>query len=754
MCAATAASEQLRLLPSQYLVDQWTSDVGMPEETAAEMVRIPNDHLLIATAQGVVRFDGQRFRTLYPNLPKAIAHSIIWTPGFGAECMIVGYGVATVEDTKLALRYPMSSTSNSQRTIRRDRQQRLVVLTGSELYREDKPRGELKIWRRFPATAQRMVEMDNGSWLVASGTDLYLVNDESPTPTLYHKLDARIETVVRTRSGVVYVGNSQGLFRNDPGQKNFVTVQTRFSVFAIAEGAAGELWIGTEKGLQRMGTDGQLQEFGTNLQLRPEPISTILFDEDGSIWGAYLTGGFFRLRIPRFVNWSVQEGLTGGVVQAVHHDGKGGAWITARRGVHHISATGQIRDVSGDWKALNAKQSVYFEAEHKLWVIGFWGVREVDTLTLTSRKLPLPPSPAALFRIYRRASGECWVITVKGEVFKWRNGAWEAFPIEGMPVPDSTGTLVESPAGETWMAIRGAGFFRIVGQKAQALALDQPERLMVHAIYPDRSGNIWLGLDGAGIGLYENGRIRTLMVDSTAQMNSAYLIVEDTRGFLWFGLRRGLFRIPKQELLSYFRGTLKGPVPIARYSSQSGLPNANFGASTTVNHPVPADTLWLPQLRGLVRADAAGLHPNQTPPTPHIDNVLVDDVPYPIRDGEVKVPARAQRVTIGFHGTFLPVPGGVRYRYQLENFQQSPTGPYTQREATFTQLPPGQYVFRLWTANSDDVWNAHPLELRVQVAPAFYQTWTFRLAAAGLLCLAVYGAFAWRTRLLRRDNEI
>ncbi|BDC52542.1 histidine kinase [Bryobacterales bacterium F-183] len=741
------------LLPSQYVVDEWTSDLGMPEETASEMVRIPNDHLLIATAQGVIRFDGQRFRTLYPDLPKASVHSIIWTPGFGAECAIVGYGVAAVQDTSLTLRHPFNLPSHTQRVIRRDRNRRLLFLVGAELYREDRPGGELRLWRKLPAAAQRMLELPDGSWIVSVNTDLYRVTDHDPSPLPYLHLTGRIEALQRTRGGSLYIGTSEGLFRHQTGETNVTPVRTKLSVFAIAESAAGEVWIGTERGLERLGVDGKLQPFSTNLHLRPEPISSILCDDDGSIWAAYVTGGLFRLRRPRFANWSMEEGLLGGVVQSAHHDQEGGVWVVARGGLHHLRADGTIRDIDGDWKVVNAKHSVYSDAEHKLWILGNWELREVDTISGAVRKLPLPPSNKAWFRLHRRASGERWIVNVSGKVYKWIDGGWTQLPLEGMPSPPSTGTLVESPFGETWIAIRSAGLFRLAGNRVEAVAPDDPARLIVHSIYPDQDGNVWLGFDGGGLGLYENGRIYSMSVDPTVQLNSTYLIAEDKSGYLWFGLRSGLLRIEKKQLLGYLRGKLTEPLAMDRYTAQGDLPSGNFGTSSTVNHPRPASVLWLPHLRGLVRVDAATVKSFRTPPTPHIDQVLVDDVPYPVADGTVVVPPGAQRVTIGFHGTFLPEPMRVTYRYQLDNFQQTPSGPYPQREATFTQLPPGSYTFRLWSANSDGVWNTDPLRLHVHVQPAFYQTFVFRLCVLAGLCLIVYAAINWRTRILRRDKE-
>jgi signal transduction histidine kinase len=103
-----------------------------------------------------------------------------------------------------------------------------------------------------------------------------------------------------------------------------------------------------------------------------------------------------------------------------------------------------------------------------------------------------------------------------------------------------------------------------------------------------------------------------------------------------------------------------------------------------------------------------------------------------------------------FTGVCLTVPRKVQFRYKLERFDHDWRDGGFSREATYTNLPPGHYTFRVRAANNDGVWNNAGAELSFYLAPAWFQTLWFRLlCVAGVLLAAVY-FFRLRLRSARR----
>jgi PAS domain S-box-containing protein len=99
------------------------------------------------------------------------------------------------------------------------------------------------------------------------------------------------------------------------------------------------------------------------------------------------------------------------------------------------------------------------------------------------------------------------------------------------------------------------------------------------------------------------------------------------------------------------------------------------------------------------------------------------------------------------------VPERIRFRYFLEGFDRSWSQPVAAREAVYTNLGPGSYRFRLVASNSEGLWNGPETAIVLNIAPAYYQTYWFRL-----LCLAAFLAFLWglyqlRVQQFRREER-
>jgi PAS domain S-box-containing protein len=76
----------------------------------------------------------------------------------------------------------------------------------------------------------------------------------------------------------------------------------------------------------------------------------------------------------------------------------------------------------------------------------------------------------------------------------------------------------------------------------------------------------------------------------------------------------------------------------------------------------------------------------------------------------------------------------------------------TRRQAFYSNLPPGKYVFLVTAANNDGVWNETGASLDFSVLPAYYQTTWFRALCVSAFALLLWGAHQLRVRRLR-DQE-
>ena len=94
-----------------------------------------------------------------------------------------------------------------------------------------------------------------------------------------------------------------------------------------------------------------------------------------------------------------------------------------------------------------------------------------------------------------------------------------------------------------------------------------------------------------------------------------------------------------------------------------------------------------------------------------------------------------------------------RYRYKLEGFEPgwNEVGS-KQRLATYTNLDPGKYVFRVQGSNSDGVWNEEGVSLPILITPPWWRTNWFRALCAAVVLALLWAAYQFRVRQLQRES--
>ena len=108
----------------------------------------------------------------------------------------------------------------------------------------------------------------------------------------------------------------------------------------------------------------------------------------------------------------------------------------------------------------------------------------------------------------------------------------------------------------------------------------------------------------------------------------------------------------------------------------------------------------------------------------YVEGLRADRHDYNIA-GLVHLPARSRDIEINYTALSLAAPEKVRFRYRLEGRDQEWQDVGTRRQAFYTDLPPGEYRFRVIAANNSGVWNEQGATLDFAIAPAYYQTTWF-----------------------------
>ena len=286
------------------------------------------------------------------------------------------------------------------------------------------------------------------------------------------------------------------------------------NVRAVVQDAAGDTWLGTDRGLLRLDQAGRIRLWTIADGLDADRITALAVGADGDIWISHAPGAITRVNVRR------------GQVE--------------RYGKAHGLDEPSVRSVAWD------------PADNTLWAGTPGGLYQgvPGRLGLRFQKVdPVPDSPIkAVGRIAVGREGRLWVAAAYGLAVRSR-GAWRVLTIRDGLKRNPLADVVEGPGGSAWIAYYvndGASRLEPAGEGYRITHFDRRSGLSSNAVVftgIDRSGWVWLGTD-KGVDVLRDGRwdhydeADGLIWDDA---NSTAFLA-DGRGDVWIGTSRGLAR--------------------------------------------------------------------------------------------------------------------------------------------------------------------------------------------------------------------
>ncbi len=274
----------------------------------------------------------------------------------------------------------------------------------------------------------------------------------------------------------------------------------------------------------------------------------------------------------------------------------------------------------------------------------------------------------------------------------------------------------------------------------------------IRQIYEDSRRNVWFATTN-GLAKFEAESESFITYDASDGLPSDEIesIVEDDSGNLWIGTIRGLSKLDPQEMT--FRN----------YDKSDGLQSNEF--SRYAAYKLDSGELLFGGMNGfnIFHPDSIRENPNK-PPVYFSDfklfnrSVNIGDENSPL-DEHISVADTVQLnhtqsvFTFEFIALNYTMPEQNRYAYKMEGFEDQWNYVGNQRNATYTNLDPGTYTFRVKASNNDDVWNEQGASLTLIILPPFWQTtWFYLLAALFVIGVGVT-AYQFRVRSITQQNK-
>jgi signal transduction histidine kinase/ligand-binding sensor domain-containing protein len=522
-------------------------------------------------------------------------------------------------------------------------------------------------------------------------------------------------------TGRLWIGTAaDGLFLFD--STNLIKIDTsQNNIRALTEDREGDIWAGTEGGgLNRLGQK-QVELYGPDDGLPFETVRSMAEDSAGDLWVVTQDGALMKLPKDDWPNGRKAEGWTGGQAHCIVADKHGVVWIGTYQ-------HGLFRWQSGQFKTFTAQE-------------GLAGLN-VRSLLLDSRD-------------------GLWIGLESGHlVQRLDENRFQSFALP--PDCGAVRTMAEDASGQIWMGTLDGRLFRVDGDKLLAVA--QPSSVSSRPIrcmtaLPD--GTVWIGYAGAGVCQLRGGKLLRLGRENGLFDGNICALVPDEAGRMWFASDRGIFYVSLAEMNQFIEGRAPGVESIF-FGRDSGLPSlqAYYGywPGATVNN---SGEILFPTHSGIAVVHPSRIHPNLQPPNVMIQSVLVDgrQIALDNRGHAASLPPGHRRIEIKFTAPSFVAPEQVRFRYRLEGWSDDWNETVRPRTAIFSRLPAGDYKFHVTAGNSGGVWNNSGASFDFIVAPFFWQAWPFRGIVALIFTAAVVALvrhFSFRNvrlKLRRAEQE-
>lgn len=762
-----------RQTDARFMLDQWTSESGLPQNSVLGTVRDKQGYLWIGTQEGVTRFDGVKFK-VYKDAPlwanQDIFTNCLLAAADGSLWVGTRSGLNRIANDHFTTYTIQSGLPNKFITaLAQDQSGTLWIGTRGGLARFSN--GEFTTFTKTTGLMDDFIV----SLLVASDQSLWIGTGKGMSRLKNGRFEhfnasngfisAQINKLFEDRQGSLWVGTEgHGVLRVQSGQFIALTTRERLSnnnVYAIAEDGDGRLWIGTGNGLDYLeGGFGpqRLVNYSRAGSGLDDFIYHIYADHEGSIWIGTKGNGLARLRKSKFTVYGAAEGLSKDYVWCVLEARDGSVWVGlgAGGGLNRLK-DGKIQTWSAKDGLIDDEVLSLLEArDGSLWVGTTGGLCHFQNGRFTCFTVEDGLSNDDVTAILEDTDGSLWIGTYAG-LSHFKDGKFDtSCNQQGLDSSMIGDMLLSKSDGSLWLAALPEGLFRLKNGELKNFSGEYGLPLnQAVSVYEDAAGDLWIGTYQMGLKrVRPDGRVTSYSTLNGLPEDQVFDTLEDETGTLWLTSNHGLFRLPKRQFDEFDQGGIH-QLTSTHYGMSDGLrTNECNGGSQPSGWKMRDGRLLIATIKGLVIADPRLIGGQQIAPPVVIEQVIADK--QQIETGEsVVVGPGVHDLEIRYTGLNLLTSAKTQFKYMLEGFDPNWVSAGTRRTAYYTNLPSGTYLFRVVAADAEDAGIAQGAVMHVRVNKFFFQrAWFYLLCATmlGMAALTFYRLRIARSRKMLLDR--
>jgi len=773
--------------------DRVTIENGISQNTIVSIAQDHKGFLWIGTQDGLNRYDGYEFRiysrvagdltTLSHNRTSSLVYG-------NTDSLIVGtIGGLNIFNTRKEVfthipQLPKRLTSSLVNSIELDKKSNLwvgtnyglnFITTDGEVYKYMETANDSTSLSHNNITY--LLSENDGTLWVGTSNGLNKTQFKKTSPLNFNHFFSEssglsnnaITCIYKDNHGTIWVGTQSGLNRYNKETASFEAFYPSQNgpegnfITCMQEDSKGNFWIGTKGGLAlatRMSGSDPHFYFYNNDPENPKSISndwvTAIFeDETNVLWVGTFFGGLnkydlnskkFNLYRHRPKNTNT---ISNNIIRGMTEDHNGNLWVATFNGLNKIDSSGNVSRFYKSQGGLgeNYIKSLLTDQYGDIWIgTGGNGLNKYETKS--NRFVQITPDDHAykgtdIWVIFEDSDGEIWFGTEESGLNRY-NPATNTFKnyqkSSGLVSSNKVYALNEDKEGKIWIGTwHGLDLYDKKNEKWTHYYHDpsDPQSLpenYIKSIIIDHNDTPWISTAGAGISKMvneEEGIFKTYNKSDGLSNNFTYGILEDRNGNLWVSTNYGLSKFdPKHETF-------------VNFDEHEGLQGNEFNTGSF--YKGNNGYLYFGGLSGITYFD-----PDSITRNPYSPEIIISDIKIynqPLKPGDstnldkplqeviaytdkLSMSYKNKVVSFEFAALHFVNPKKNRYAYKLEGFDTTWT--YTsadKRFATYTNLPHGEYTFKVKAANNDGLWNETPTQLTISITPPFWETLWFRVLA-------------------------
>ncbi len=753
---------------TQYTLDKWGDEQGFPSGGAISIIQAQSGYLWIGTFNGIFRFDGITFTSFNKNNTPTISNNSITTIieenvngriWAGSN----GGGIYLVNKTEVkAINETHGLSSNVIKRLYKGRDGTIYIGTGNGLtIFKDSVFTQYTTFGTGSDSSNNVAvtaiyEDINNRILLGTNIGLYELTETGILPISLQAIsidNMEVLSITADANNTIYLATyGSGIIKMNGDSFERMPLPNNINkVSQLYFDSNKALWISHQNGVLRYYKDN-FSALPTAPDSFEDAVEEVIEDREGSIWITRYNGGIERLRDGLFLNYTTYEGLSENITHCIYEDKDSSMWIATSKGVNHFK-NGNFKYYGKDTGHLNGNlvRHIIRDRNGTLWLATYNGLTSIKN-NKVRHYTSTDGLPSNLIRyLYEDSHGNLWIGTRNG-LSVYKNGTFVNYNSSNGLSNNFIMSIIEPNPGEIWIATSGGGISIFKDDTFATLTTEQglPSNV-IFRMYKDADGVIWLATNN-GLSRYDGSFFSDFRTDNGFLTSAIFQVVEDETNHLWITSDFGIIKIDKKELNQYVTNSDSIKIKEINYKQVDGLKRSECTAAAS-SIRASDGRLWFATLGGIAIVNIYDTLVNNVKPPVWVEHFNVDQTKYvSTLNAAIEIPAGSKSFEIKYTGLSLRVPQKVKFKYQLEGYDQEWVEAGSRRIAYYTNLSPGSYKFKVKATNNDGIWSDDTAEIQFYILPHFYQTSQFYIIASCIILFILWGIYHIRVRTIKKEQ--